>query len=167
MCFYGCAVHFDAINTPVPVMMNANTSTPYTVVTHFTFHQDLSAVFLHRLIGSGKPDVQAMLEKQLRATPGDAIINLQIHGETEVGDFLLPIVIGIAGAFIFPPFSFFIYEPFLFDLKTYTVEGDIIVYTAVSSKPMPLQQKIDPMTGLPVEQQKKIEFDPDTGLPKK
>ncbi|MFA5835011.1 MAG: hypothetical protein WDA22_16155 [Bacteroidota bacterium] len=168
LCFLlqGCAVHFDAINASVPVMMNAKNVSSYKLVTHFSLHQDVQFLFLPRLFGGAKPDINAMIENQLRLTPGDAIINVRIHGDTEVGDFLLPIVIGTAGAFVFPPMSIFIYEPFFYDLKSYTVEGDIIRYDILQQFQAKPLLKIDPMTGLPVEEQKK-EFDPETGLPKK
>lgn len=126
-------------------------------------------VFLHRLYGGAKPDISAMLQRQLRLTPGDAIINVRIHGSTRMVDIAGPILLGIAGGLIFPPFFLFIYEPFILDLKSYTVEGDIVTYKKTpASPPVPAVTKpIDPMTGLPIEETKKIEYDPLTGLPKK
>jgi hypothetical protein len=165
----GCAtVHMDALNAGVPVMMNAKQiDAPYNAV-HFWARQDEQFVFLHRLYGGAKPDINAILQKQLRQTPGDAVINLRIHGTTDIGDVVIPILIGIGGIFIFPPLSLFLYEPLLFDLKSYTVEGDIITYKNKQVLPQPVPpQKIDPLTGLPVEEKKKTEFDPETGLPKK
>lgn len=164
----GCAtVHFDALNISVPVMMNAKNAPPPRTVTHFTLRQNVSFLFLHRLIGAGKPDVSAMLENQLRLTPGDAIVNLRIHGDTDVGDFLLPIGVGFAGGIIFPPFYFFLYQPLLFDLKSYTIEGDVVTY-GIPPTPVPaVVPKIDPFTGLPLIENKTVEFDPETGLPKK
>lgn len=162
-----CTVHFDALNADVPVIMNSKNLPRHTVVTHFSLRQESSFLFADRLFGGGKPDLTRMVQQQLTLTPGDAMVNVRIHGDTNVGDFLLPIIFGAAGGFVFPPLVLFVYEPLFYDLKTYTIEGDIIRY---SVEPKSQSGKIlyfDPMTGLPIEEKKKTEYDPETGLPKK
>ena len=148
----------------IPIYMNAPSDRPYVVLTHFTVEQDRSMLFFKRLLGGGKPDITKMLNSQLTKYNGDAIINLQIFGDTDVGDFLLPMAVGAAGSLIFSPVLFFIFEPLFFDLKSYTAEGDIIRFLELA-KPKQQLPQFNPLTGLP--EQQKIEFDPETGLPKK
>lgn len=123
-------------------------------------------LFLKRLHGGAHPDINGMLEKQLKKTPGDAIINLKIAGETREMDVVSPMIFGIAGSFAFAPFIILAFEPLFTDLKTYSIEGDVIRYIGRTGKRNdPL--KINPETGLPADNAAPIEFDPDTGLPKK
>lgn len=168
-----CAtVNMDASMVRVPVMMNVQDIPPPRSVTHFEKEQKVPFLFLHRLFGGAKPDLSAMLQEQLQATPGDAIVNLRIHGDTNIGDLLLPVAVGTVGLFVFPPMVLFVYEPLFFDLKTYTVEGDVVTFKDAPLLPVPapaVAPAIDPMTGLPVApgEKKKVDFDPETGLPKR
>jgi hypothetical protein len=171
LSFAGCAsVNMEALNVGVPVLMNGKDIPPPAVVTHFSIRQEEEFVFLHRLYGGGKPDVNEMIQRQLLKTPGDAVINVRIIGDTHLKDVAVPVLIGIAGLYIYPPLSLFLYEPLFFDLKSYRVEGDIVTYAKSAAPavvpPSVPSVKIDPMTGLPVEEKKKPEFDPETGLPK-
>jgi hypothetical protein len=157
---------FSVKNAPVPILLNAPGEKNYIVVEHFSMVQDRSMLFLKRLHGGGHPDIPAMLEKQLKKTPGDAIINLKIAGETREMDVVAPVIFGIAGSFVFPPFFILALEPLFTDLKTYSIEGDVIRYTgSTDGKKDPI--RIDPETGLPANATAPIEFDPETGLPKK
>lgn len=168
VCISGCAqvaVDLAAHDTPVPVLMNNEIGRPYTVVTHFEMDQDDKGLFLTRIFGGGQPDIGAMLRRQLIKTKGDAIINVRIKGEAKFGDVLLPVMVGIAGAFVHPFIGIFTVEVFFTDLKRFTVEGDIVRFTdAEQQQSVP---KIDPMTGLPIREKPPVEFDPQTGLPKK
>lgn len=164
----GCmTVDFAANDFPLPVMMNAPRERTYTVVTHFSVEQDKSLFFVKRIFGGAHPDITKMLQKQLQKTPGDAIINFRIKGETKEIDLALPIIFGAAGAFAYPPLILISLEPLFADLKSYTVEGDIIRFTDRPRRTPP-PVLFDPDTGLPMNTQKPpIEYDPDTGLPRK
>lgn len=163
----GCTtLDLDMRAVDVPVMVNAPREREYSTVTHFSVEQEKSMFFLRRMFGGGHPDVTSMLQKQLQKNPGDAIINLRIKGDTKEIDIAVPIVIGIAGTFAFAPLFIIALEPLFADLKSYTLEGDIIRWKP-EKKPAPQPVLIDPDTGLPVEKKKSvIEFDPETGLPK-
>jgi hypothetical protein len=162
-CLTGCmTLDFSVKNTAVPVLLNAPSEKEYVVVEHFSVLQDRSMLFLKRLHGGGHPDIQGMLDKQLKKTPGDAIINLTITGETREMDVVGPLIFGIAGAFVFTPLVIIAFEPMYADLKSYSIEGDVIRYTKKENR-IP----IDPETGMPVQTPAPGEFDPETGLPKK
>ncbi len=153
---------FSVKNTAVPVLLNTPAEKEYVVVEHFSVLQDRSLLFLKRLHGGGHPDFQGMLDKQLKKTPGDAIINLSITGETRELDVIAPLIFGIAGAFVYTPLVIIAFEPIFTDLKTYSIEGDVIRYTGRTNL-----RPIDPETGLPVQTSAPNTFDPETGLPKK
>ncbi len=169
LMFQGCMMEigFTAQGIDVPVSMTSHAGRAYTVLRHFTIEQDRSSLFIKRLWGGGLPDITSMLAKELKKTPGDAIINLSIEGNIHATDAALPVIIGIGGVFIFPPLILFIFEPLFTDLKSFTAEGDIIVFTEDNQNRKKSPPIIDPMTGLPIKEDIKIEFDPDTGLPKK
>lgn len=159
-------LEFSAKNSIVPVLLNAPAENEYIVVEHFSVLQDRSMLFLKRLHGGGHPDVNAMLASQLKKTPGDAIINLTIKGETRETDVIAPVVLGIAGSFVFTPFIILAFEPLFADLKSYSLEGDVIRYIGKDGR-IHDSLRIDPDSGLPVKRTAPIEFDPETGLPKK
>lgn len=157
---------FSIKHADVPVLLNTPADTAYIVVEHFSLVQDRSMLFLKRLHGGGHPNIQALLEKQLKKTPGDAIINLKIAGETREMDVVAPVIFGIAGSLIITPFIILAFEPLFADLKTYSIEGDVIRYIGKTErKTDPV--RIDPETGLPAILAAPTEFDPETGLPKK
>ena len=162
-CLTGCmTLDFSVKNSAVPVLLNTPAEKEYVIVEHFSVLQDRSMLFLKRLHGGGHPDIQGMLDKQLKKTPGDAIINLSITGETREMDVVGPLIFGIAGAFMFSPLIIIAFEPIFADLKTYSIEGDVIRYTGQANR-----IQIDPETGLPIHTSAPGEFDPETGLPKK
>ncbi len=166
---FGCMqVEFDltAHEVGIPVSMNSNAGRPYNVIAHFKTGQQEKGIFIQRLYGGAQPDLNAMVQRQLAKTDGDAIVNVKIKGEAQFGDVLLPVIFGIGGTFVHPLFSFFIFEPFFTDLKTYTVEGDIVRFTDTEQKRNPFV-RLDPATGLPVQSKPRVEFDPETGLPKR
>lgn len=168
MVLQGCMMEigFTVRQTDIPVSMTPQAGRPYTIIRHFTIEQDHSALFIKRLWGGGLPDMTSMLAKELKKTPGDAIVNLSIQGTIQPADAALPVVVGIGGIFIFPPLALFIFEPLLTDLKSYTAEGDIVRFTDAGQQKNP-PIVIDPMTGLPMKENVKKEFDPETGLEKK
>lgn len=166
----GCMMEigFTAQQIEVPVSMTSQLGRPYITVRHFSVTQDRSALFIKRLWGGGLPDIHGMIERELKKTPGDAVVNLSIQGAIQPGDVALPVVIGIAGVFVFPPMIFFLFEPLLADFKSFSVEGDIVNFTDVQQTKKIILPSIDPTTGLPIhKEEKKIEYDPVTGLPKK
>jgi len=178
----GCA-SFTSVSLSVNrgdkvVSMTSNINKEYRTVKHIKVQQKIPLLFLVRINpASGSPDLDEMLLPELSTVEGDAIVNVTIKGEAALGDVILPVGIGIVGAFIFPPLLFFTAFPLYEDLKTYSVEGDIVKYVGeqlppaavksvpVVEKPAPIPaQRIDPETGLPVKKSK-IQFDPNTGLP--
>lgn len=178
----GCA-SFTSVSLSVNrgdkvVSMTSNINKEYRTVKHIKVQQKIPLLFLVRINpASGSPDLDEMLLPELSTVEGDAIVNVTIKGEAALGDVILPVGIGIVGAFIFPPLLFFTAFPLYEDLKTYSVEGDIVKYVGerlppeavkpvpVVENPPPTQgQRIDPETGLPVKKSK-IQFDPNTGLP--
>ena len=185
----GCA-SFTSVSLSVNrgdkvVSMTSNINKEYRFIKHVKIQQKIPLLFLVRINpGSGSPDLDELLQPEFAETPGDAIVNVKIKGEAALGDFVLPIGMGVVGAFVFPPLLFIAMFPLYEDLKTYTVEGDIVKYVGEQLPPVrekllpavekaaPLveklppapRQRIDPETGLPVEKPK-TRFDPTTGLP--
>jgi hypothetical protein len=159
----GCAsFELTALRSSVPVQMNTQQSRPYTIVSHFTVTQEKPFLFLQRMFGAGYPNVENLLNAQLQLTPGDAIINLKISCGTDAADFFLPLGIGVLGAYAAPPLAVFALMPFWIDLKSYTLDGDIIAYTDTTHP-----QKDEPGTQPLVEkmQKKPVSIDPMTGMP--
>jgi hypothetical protein len=165
----GCA-SFTSVSLSVGgdkvVSMTSNINKEYRIIKHVKIQQKIPFLFLVRINpGSGSPYLDDMLQPELAAEEGDAIVNVKIKGEAALGDFVLPIGMGVVGAFVFPPLFSIAMFPLYEDLKTYTVEGDIVKY--VEQKPSPeIEQKFDPVTGLPATKPT-IRFDPNTGLPMK
>lgn len=146
--------------------MTANINREYRVLRHIKAVQKVPLLFLVRMSpGSANPDLDQLLQPEFAETPGDAIVNVNIQGKASFGDLFLPIAVGIGGGFVFAPLLIFAATPFFEDLKTYTVEGDIVMYT--DGKKLPgAEQKFDPVTGLPAAKPTP-RFDPATGLPVK
>jgi len=86
------------------------TSRKYTVLHHF--RTDLTGFFVvFNLVTISNPDIAKEVNNQITTAQGDAVINLTIHGETNIVDGLV---------------SYVTYT--LLGLRTYTVEGDVIKY---------------------------------------
>lgn len=187
----GCA-SFTSVSLSVNrgdkvVSMTSNINKEYRFVKHVKIQQKVPLLFLARVNPQGgSPDLDELLQPEFAETPGDAIVNVKIKGEAALGDVILPVGMGIVGAFVFPPLLVISMFPLYEDLKTYTVEGDIVKYVGEQlppggeklppavDKPTPVVgklppvpvQRIDPETGLPVKKPV-LRFDPSTGLPVK
>ncbi len=178
----GCA-SFTSVSLSVNrgdkvVSMTSNINKEYRIIKYVKVEQKVPFLFLVRINpASGSPNLDDMLQPELAAAEGDAIVNVKVKGEAALGDVILPIGMGIVGAFLFPPLGFIAMFPLYEDLKTYTVEGDVVKYVGeklppAAEKPPPVveklppapKQRIDPETGLPVKKTK-VQFDPNTGLP--
>jgi hypothetical protein len=193
---WGCAsftsVTIDSKSFPRPISMTSDIDREYRVIQHFKKAQKVPFLFLVRLSPEGGAfNLNEELQNEPGIMDGDALVNTTIKGQAAIGDVALPIVVGIGGGLVFPPLFLFLACPFYEDLKTYTIEGDIVKYVGgqrppaeeipnpviekippvvehpapVKEKSSPLPEKrIDPETGLPVKKTT-VRFDPNTGLP--
>jgi hypothetical protein len=96
-------------------------------------------------------------------------MNLKIKGQDTFIDQIIPIGVGFLGLIIMPESPIGLFAAYMIGMRTYTIEGDIVRYLD-KEEPVKISPPttIDPMTGLPVKkEEKKIEYDPETGLPKK
>ncbi len=144
--------------------MTANINREYRVIKHIKVEQKIPFLFLVRMNPeSGHPEVDEMLQPEIDASQGDAIVNVKIKGEAAFGDVFFPVGVGVVGGIAFAPLFILAVIPLYEDLKTYTVEGDIVMYTDDKKLPEP-EQKFDPVTGLPASKPMP-RFDPVTGLP--
>jgi hypothetical protein len=163
----GCASYTSvslSSNQAKTVSMTANINREYRVIKHIKVEQKIPFLFLVRINPeSGHPEVDEMLQPEIDASQGDAIVNVKITGEAALGDVFLPVGVGVLGGIAFAPLFIFAVTPFYEDLKTYTVEGDIVKYTEGKKLPEP-EKKFDPVTGLPAAKPAP-RFDPATGLP--
>ena len=164
----GCASYtgvFLSVNgEDKPVSMTSNVNKEYRVVKHFRVEQRSPLLFLVRMFPvPAQPDLAAMMRPDLIANGGDAVVNLKMTGEASLGDVLLPVGVGVFGGLVYPALFFAITLPIFEDLKTYTVEGDIVKYVEPNRTPEP-GRKFDPVTGLPLTTEP-VQFDPKTGLP--
>jgi len=177
----GCASYTSvslSSNQSRTVSMTANINREYRVIKHIRVEQKLPFLFIVRMSPEhGHPDLDEMLQPEIDASQGDAVVNVKIKGEAELGDVFLPVGIGVLGGIAFAPLFVIAAIPLYEDLKTYTVEGDIVKYIGEkllpeTEKPSPAAEKlqaapiqrIDPETGLPLPKPK-LQFDPSTGLP--
>lgn len=166
----GCA-SFTSVSLSVNrgdkvVSMTSNINKEYRIIKYVKVEQKVPFLFLVRINpAGGNPDLDDMLQPELAAAEGDAIVNVKIKGEAALGDVILPIGMGIVGAFAFPPLLIIAMFPLFEDLKTYTVEGDIVKYVE-PKQPPESDRRFDPITGLPLKKPS-MQFDPTTGLPLK
>lgn len=135
----GCmTVDLDA-RFETPVSMSGAPAEDHTVVRHF--EQSETAWFtLFDLVTMKNPDVSNVIESELGRTPGDAVINVEIQGQTTVIDGLIPIAMSLAGtlagqALAADPYYGAYYGTLLGSLaaamltaRTYTVSGDIVQF---------------------------------------
>ena len=111
-----CAtISLDASNLQEHTAVNNVDTAPYTVVKSFKFND--KAGWAIGFIPANKPAgdhhnyFEDMLDKQIRDAGGDAIINLRIRAQRNVGDFF--IALGTLG---------------LYETRTVTITGDVIKY---------------------------------------
>lgn len=161
----GCASHSAvtlAVNQGKPISLTPYINKDYRVVKHIRVQQKVPLLFVARLSpGGGKPDFDELLRPELISNEGDALVNVKIVGEASLGDVLLPIGLGIISGIGFAPLYVIATAPLFEDLKTYSVEGDLVQY--IDRQPES-ERKFDPATGT---QKAKPRFDPETGLPMK
>ena len=108
----GCAkINMTALNVDKAVFMSGKpTEKPYDVVRHFS--QETKGMYLaFDLATIREPEVEKILNQELKAADGDAVINLQLKHQFSFVDGLIRVLT----------------EP-LFGTSTVTVEGDIIKY---------------------------------------
>ena len=163
----GCmTVNLSVSSATKPVLMNNEVGRKYAVVKHVS--EELKAYFtFFDVITVKHPEIEKLINRELELNKGDAFINLTITGQTTIVDKAVPIVAGIVGSIVIPAGGFLAAS--MIGIRTYTVEGDIIQYLD-REEPVKISLPIliDPMTGLPIKkEEKKIEYDPETGLPKK
>ncbi len=160
LCVSGCAsfnsFEFSSVKTNKPISMTNEINRPYIVVRHFVVEQKTPLLFLARMVTAGNPNLDDLLQNEL--TGGDAIVNVRIKGYLHIGDMLLPIAIGIGGVFVEPILLFVSFMPFFLDLKSYSVEGDLVRYTSSISTKDSDQHKSD-VIDIP------LRFNPETGVP--
>ena len=120
----GCAnVYLSANTVDKPVMMNVGPQKDFEIVKHF--QRPLRAYFaIFDLVTISNPEVERVVEEEIKSVNGDAVINLKIHGQTSVIDAVIPIALGVIGGMIAPPYGS--YAHYLIGARTYTVEGDVI-----------------------------------------
>jgi len=93
------------------VMMGQPVGRPYRVVRHFS--EDTKAFYvLFDLATIHEPQIEKIINRELQAAGGDAVVNLQLKHQFKFLDLLLR----------------FIAEPF-FGSSTVTVEGDVAKFT--------------------------------------
>ena len=126
LSFVGCAtVHLTAIGIKKPAAMTSNVNKEFTIVRHFS--RDLRGYFtIFNLVTISNPNVSKVIEEEITAGQGDAVINIAIKGQTTFIDGAVPVLLGILGAIIVPPYG--VYASNLVGMRTYTVEGDVIKY---------------------------------------
>ncbi len=108
----GCmTVRLSSMGVDKPVMMTgAEVERDYALVRNFS--RNLKGYFLiAHLVTLSDPKVQEVIREEINAANGDAAVNVTIKGQTTIVD-------GLASLLTYS----------LFGMRTYTIEGDIIVY---------------------------------------
>jgi len=72
------------------------------------------------------PDLAKVVREEIAAARGDAVVGIRIKGQTTLVDGLIPIVLGTLGGLLLPPYGTVL--SYLLELRTYTIEGDVIRY---------------------------------------
>ena len=115
VCFLGgslgCAkINLDARGQDNVLSMTKNANKPYTVIKHFKV-RDRAYFWVFSLITSKEPEVQALIAKEVKAAGGDGAINVKVFGEYDPLDAIVSFLVG-----------------WIFAMRSYEVEGDIIKY---------------------------------------
>jgi hypothetical protein len=135
----GCMTVDIGASLETPVSMSGAPDKDYTVVRHF--EQTKKAWFtLFDLVTMKNPDLSGVIEAELKRTPGDAVINVEVEGQTTVIDGLMPIAMSVAGtlagqALAADPYYGAYYGTALGTLagamlfaRTYTISEDVIEF---------------------------------------
>lgn len=107
----GCArINLTAMSLDKTVMMTGQPGRPYTVIRHFS--DSTKAMYLvFDLATIREPEVEKLIQRQLKATGGDAVINVEIEHQFSFVDSLVRVIA----------------EP-VFGMSSVKVEGDVIKY---------------------------------------
>jgi hypothetical protein len=109
-----------------PVNMTSVTNKKYTIVKHF--NREAKGWFtLFNLITIKDVNFDELIRKEINSVQGDAVINLQIKGQTTLVDGAIPTVLGLVGSAALPPAGGIL--GYLVGARTYFIEGDVIKYT--------------------------------------
>lgn len=128
----GCAtVQIDMRDLDGAAAMTADLNRDYDVVAHFSRSTQAQFAFFD-LVTIKEPEIQEILETELRAAWGDAITNITLKGQMTFVDGAISVAAGVLCGLIWPPYGF--YAVSLFGFRTYTVEGDVIKYTDVATQ---------------------------------
>ena len=123
----GCAtVQIDVRDLDGTAAMTADLNRDYDVVAHFSRSTQAQFAFFD-LLTIKEPEIQEIMETELRAAWGDAIANITLKGQMTFVDGAISVAAGVLGGMIWPPYG--IWASSLFGFRTYTVEGDVIRYT--------------------------------------
>jgi hypothetical protein len=124
--FTGCmTVPLSSGSVYKPIAMSGNINKKFNVIKHFK--SDFKSWFtLFNLVQLNDPKVTEILNNELNATQGDAIINVKLEGQTTFVDGLIPVIVGVIGTIAAPPYGG--YASSLIGARTYTVEGDVVKY---------------------------------------
>lgn len=124
--FVGCmTVPISSGGVYKPVAMTSSVNKKANIIKHFKT-EFKSWFTLYNLIPLNDPKVNELLNNELNGTQGDAIINLKIEGQTTFTDGLIPVVVGVIGTIVAPPYGS--YASALVGARTYTLEGDVVKY---------------------------------------
>ncbi len=76
--------------------MSGDLGRHYTVVRHFS--RDVKGVFtLFGLVTVVNPDIGKVVQEELAAARGDAVVGIRIKGQTTLVDGVIPVVLGVVG----------------------------------------------------------------------
>ncbi len=122
----GCmTVHLSMDKVDKLTAMSGDLGRHYTVVRHFS--HDVKGVFtLFGLVTVVNPDVGKVVREELAAARGDAVTGIRIKGQTTLVDGVIPVVLGVVGGLLLPPYGTIL--SYLVELRTYTIEGDVVRY---------------------------------------
>ena len=137
--FSSCMTVNLSSDSELPVMMSGAPDADYTVVRTFEVsHRGWFTLF--DLVTIADPAIQGTLDSELKRAGGDAIINVEITGQTTFVDGLVPVGMTLAGTLLGQvltpdPYLGLTYGTALGSLagamlsaRTYTISGDVIKY---------------------------------------
>jgi len=118
-------VHLSMGGVDKLTTMSGDPGRHYTVVRHFS--RDVKGVFtLFGLVTVVNPDISKVVQEELAAARGDAVVGIRIKGQTTLVDGVIPVALGVVGGLLLPPYGTVL--SYLLELRTYTIEGDVVRY---------------------------------------
>ena len=108
-----------------PVGMTSNVNKEFTIVKHFIRHSK-GYFIIFNLVTLSDPKLKDLVNNEILAGQGDAVINVKIEGQTTFIDGFASVGLGFIGGLAAPPFGSLLGD--LFGMRTYTIEGDVIKY---------------------------------------